>query len=151
MALGRGGRLQLKLRPPTATTAVPNDTITMLTAEQHLRIPAILQTWDGNDMDICADDFAQLTEKPDLRDAIHVGHSTGGGVVARYNSRHGLKRLAKAVAPQMLKTATDPGGLPIGVFDSIRGGVRPTDDRLAFFRPSRQASASNPLRDAPGR
>jgi pimeloyl-ACP methyl ester carboxylesterase len=128
----------------------------MLTAEQHLRGPAIVQTWDGNHTDIYADDFAQLTEKLDRKDALHVGHSTGGGVVARYNSCLGSKRLAKAVPigaapPRMLKTAADPGGLPNGVFDSIRGCVRPTDDGLAFFRPSRQASASNTLRNTPGR
>jgi non-heme chloroperoxidase len=86
------------------------------------------QTWDGNDMDTYADDLAQLTEKLDLRNAIHVGHSTGGGEVARYIGRHGSKRVARAVLigavpPIMLKTAANPGGLPIEVFDGIRTGV----------------------------
>lgn len=86
------------------------------------------QTWDGNDMDTYADDLAQLTEKLDLRNAIHVGHSTGGGEVARYIGRHGSKRAARAVLigavpPIMLKTAANPGGLPIEVFDGIRAGV----------------------------
>jgi len=86
------------------------------------------QTWDGNDMDTYADDLAQLTEKLDLRNAIHVGHSTGGSEVARYIGRHGSKRVARvvligAVPPIMLKTAANPGGLPIEVFDGIRAGV----------------------------
>jgi non-heme chloroperoxidase len=86
------------------------------------------QTWDGNDMDTYADDLAQLTERLDLRNAIHVGHSTGGGEVARYIGRHGSKRVARAVLigavpPIMLKTAANPGGLPIEVFDGIRAGV----------------------------
>jgi non-heme chloroperoxidase len=95
------------------------------------------QTWDGNDMDTYADDLAQLTKKLDLRDAIHVGHSTGGGEVARYIGRHGSKRVAKAVLigavpPIMLKTATNPGGLPIDVFDQIRAGV--TANRAQFYK-----------------
>lgn len=95
------------------------------------------QTWDGNDMDTYADDLAQLTEKLDLRDAIHVGHSTGGGEVARYIGRHGSKRVAKAaligaVPPIMLKTASNPGGLPIEVFDSIRAGV--ANNRPQFYK-----------------
>jgi len=86
------------------------------------------QTWDGNDMDTYADDLAQLVEKLDLRDAIHVGHSTGGGEVVRYIARHGSKRVAKvvligAVPPLMLKTPSNPGGLPVEVFDGIRNGV----------------------------
>src|SRR6202167_3022834 len=86
------------------------------------------QTWDGNEMDTYADDLAVLFEKLDLKDAIMVGHSTGGGEVARYLGRHGTKRVAKAaligaVPPLMLKTEANPGGLPIGVFDSIRAGV----------------------------
>jgi non-heme chloroperoxidase len=86
------------------------------------------QTWDGNDMDTYADDLAQLTEHLDLRDAIHVGHSTGGGEVARYIGRHGSKRVAKAVLisavpPVMVRSATNPAGTPIEVFDSIRAGV----------------------------
>ena len=83
------------------------------------------QPWNGNDMDTYADDLAALVEKLDLKNAIHVGHSTGGGEVARYIGRHGTKRVAKAVLisavpPLMLKTAANPGGLPIEVFDQIR-------------------------------
>ena len=88
-------------------------------------------------MDTYADDFAELVEKLDLKKAIHVGHSTGGGEVARYIGRHGTKRVAKvvlisAVTPLMLKTANNPGGLPIAVFDKIRAGV--LADRSQFFR-----------------
>jgi non-heme chloroperoxidase len=95
------------------------------------------QTWDGNDMDTYADDLAQLTEKLNLKDAIHVGHSTGGGEVARYVARHGSKRVAKAVLigavpPLMLKTATNPGGTPIEAFDSIRAGV--ASNRAQFYK-----------------
>ncbi|GGC10438.1 alpha/beta fold hydrolase [Pseudoduganella buxea] len=83
------------------------------------------QPWDGNDMDHYADDLAQLIEALDLKDAILVGFSTGGGEVARYVGRHGTKRVAKlalvsAVPPLMLKTADNPGGLPMEVFDGIR-------------------------------
>jgi non-heme chloroperoxidase len=86
------------------------------------------QTWDGNDMDTYADDLAALTAALDLRDAIHVGHSTGGGEVARYLGRHGTKRAAKAVLisavpPLMLKTENNPGGLPISVFDGFRAAL----------------------------
>ncbi len=95
------------------------------------------QPWDGNDMDTYADDLAALVETLDLRDAIHVGHSTGGGEVARYIGRHGTKRVAKAVlisavAPLMLKTAANPSGLPIEAFDQIRAGV--VADRSQFFK-----------------
>jgi len=95
------------------------------------------QTWDGNDMDTYADDLAELTEKLKLKDAIHVGHSTGGGEVARYLGRHGTKRVAKAVLigavpPIMLKTAANPGGLPIGVFDEIRAGI--ASNRPQFYK-----------------
>src|SRR5207247_6382965 len=81
--------------------------------------------------------LAQLVEKLDLRDAIHVGHSTGGGEVARYIGRHGTARVAKAVLigavpPIMLKTAANPGGLPMEVFDGIRAGV--LADRSQFFK-----------------
>jgi non-heme chloroperoxidase len=83
------------------------------------------QTWDGNDMDTYADDLAQLFEKLDLKDAILVGHSTGGGEVARYLGRHGSKRVAKAalisaITPLMLKTEKNPTGAPISVFDDLR-------------------------------
>src|SRR5205809_2472078 len=95
------------------------------------------QTWNGNDMDTYADDLAALVESLDLKDAIHVGHSTGGGEVARYIGRHGTKRVAKAVMigavpPLMLKTQANPGGLPIEVFDQIRAGV--VADRSQFFK-----------------
>jgi non-heme chloroperoxidase len=88
-------------------------------------------------MNTYADDLAELTEKLELQDAIHVGHSTGGGEVARYIGRHGTKRVAKAVLigavpPLMLKTANNPGGLPIEVFDQIRAGV--LADRSQFFK-----------------
>src|SRR5208282_1898885 len=83
------------------------------------------QTWQGNDLDTYADDLAGLVAKLDLKDAIHVGHSTGGGEVTRYIGRHGTKRVAKAVLisaipPLMLKTPANPGGLPIEVFDGLR-------------------------------
>src|SRR5258708_25744925 len=76
------------------------------------------QPWDGNEMDTYADDLAALVQALDLKEAIHVGHSTGGGEVARYIGRHGTKRVSKAVlisavAPLMLKTAANPGGLPM--------------------------------------
>ncbi|MBC7734567.1 MAG: alpha/beta fold hydrolase [Bacteriovorax sp.] len=95
------------------------------------------QPWNGNDMDTYADDLATLIETLDLRDAVLVGHSTGGGEVARYIGRHGTKRVAKAVLlgavpPIMLKTAANPGGLPMDVFDGIRAGVRA--DRSQFFK-----------------
>jgi non-heme chloroperoxidase len=95
------------------------------------------QTWTGNEMDTYADDLAALTAALDLKDAIHVGHSTGGGEVARYLGRHGSKRVAKAVLigavpPIMLKTAANPGGLPIEVFDGIRAGV--AGNRAEFYR-----------------
>ncbi|MEA2724705.1 MAG: non-heme chloroperoxidase [Gemmatimonadales bacterium] len=83
------------------------------------------QPWDGNDMDTYADDLAALVKTLNLKDAIHVGHSTGGGEVARYIGRHGTGRVAKAalisaIPPLMLKTAANPGGLPIEVFDQLR-------------------------------
>jgi non-heme chloroperoxidase len=95
------------------------------------------QPWSGNDMDTYADDLAKLTEALDLKDAIYVGHSTGGGEVARYIARHGSKRVAKAVLigavpPLMLQTDTNPGGLPMNVFDDIRTNV--LTDRSHFFK-----------------
>ena len=95
------------------------------------------QPWTGNDMDTYADDLATLVEALEVRDAIHVGHSTGGGEVARYIGRHGTKRVAKAVLigavpPLMLKTPSNPGGLPIDAFDAIRAGV--LADRSQFFK-----------------
>ena len=95
------------------------------------------QPWNGNEMDTYADDLADLVEKLSLKDAIHVGHSTGGGEVARYIGRHGTKRVAKAVLigavpPLMVKTAGNPGGLPIEVFDGLRANV--LADRSQFFK-----------------
>jgi non-heme chloroperoxidase len=96
-----------------------------------------IQPWNGNDMDTYADDLATLVEALDLKDAIHVGHSTGGGEVARYIGRHGTTRVAKAVLigampPLMLKTAANPGGLRIEAFDQIRAGV--LADRSQFWK-----------------
>jgi non-heme chloroperoxidase len=95
------------------------------------------QPWTGNEMNTYADDMAELVEKLDLKDAIHIGHSTGGGEVARYIGRHGTKRVAiavliGAVPPLMLKTAANPGGLPMEAFDQIRAAVQ--SDRSQFFR-----------------
>jgi non-heme chloroperoxidase len=95
------------------------------------------QPWNGNDMDTFADDLATLVEKLDLKDAVHVGHSMGGGEVARYVGRHGTRRVAKAVLiaavpPLMLKTAAHPAGLPMTTFDQIRAGV--LADRSQFFK-----------------
>jgi non-heme chloroperoxidase len=95
------------------------------------------QPWNGNEMDTYADDLATLVKALDLKNAVHVGHSTGGGEVARYIGRHGTSRVAKAVLisavpPLMLKTPANPGGLPIDAFDEIRAGV--VKDRSQFFK-----------------
>jgi non-heme chloroperoxidase len=95
------------------------------------------QTWDGNEMNTYADDLAALTEKLDLKNAIHVGHSTGGGEVARYIGRHGTKRVAmavliSAVPPLMLKTDKNPAGAPISVFDDLRAQL--AANRPQFYR-----------------
>jgi non-heme chloroperoxidase len=95
------------------------------------------QPWSGNEMDTYADDLLALVETLGLTDAVHIGHSTGGGEVARYIGRHGTKRVAKAVLigavpPLMLKTAANPGGLPLEVFDQMRALV--SADRSQFFR-----------------
>ncbi len=95
------------------------------------------QTWDGNDLDTYADDLAALVQHLDLKNAVHVGHSTGGGEVVRYIGRHGNRRVAKAVLisaipPLMLKTAANPGGLPVEVFDQLRASVQA--DRSQFFK-----------------
>ena len=95
------------------------------------------QPWDGNEMDTYADDLAALAEKLDLKNAVHVGHSTGGGEVARYIGRHGTQRVAKAVLigavpPLMLKTPANPGGTPIAAFDQIRAAV--LADRSQFWK-----------------
>ena len=95
------------------------------------------QPWNGNDMDAYADDLSSLIEVLDLKKAYLVGHSTGGGEVARYIGRHGTKRVAKvvligAVPPLMLKTAANPGGLPVEVFNQLRANV--ITDRPQFFK-----------------
>jgi non-heme chloroperoxidase len=95
------------------------------------------QPWNGNDMDTYADDLAELVEKLDLQNAIHVGHSTGGGEVARYVGRHGTRRVAKtvlisAVPPLMLKTPANPGGTPMAAFDQLRAAV--LADRSQFWK-----------------
>jgi non-heme chloroperoxidase len=101
------------------------------------------QPWNGHDMDTYADDLAALVQALDLKDAIHIGHSTGGGEVARYIGRHGTKRVAKAVligaiTPLMLKTDANPGGTPMEAFDRIRASV--LADRAHFFK-----ALSNPF------
>jgi len=95
------------------------------------------QTWDGNDMDTYADDLAKLFEVLDLKDAVMIGHSTGGGEVARYIGRHGTKRVAKAVLigavpPIMVKSADRPNGIPIEALDGIRQGT--LHDRPQYFK-----------------
>src|ERR1700674_3630339 len=95
------------------------------------------QTVTGNEMNTYAADVVELVEKLDLRDAIHIGHSTGGGEVARYVARYGKGRVAKAVLisavpPIMVKSAKNPGGLPIEVFDGFRAAL--VANRAQFFR-----------------
>jgi len=95
------------------------------------------QTWDGNDLDTYADDLADLVTALGLRDAIHIGHSTGGGEVTRYIGRHGTTRVAKAVLigaipPLMLQTEKNPGGLPMSAFDELRTSM--LTDRGQFFK-----------------
>jgi non-heme chloroperoxidase len=95
------------------------------------------QPWTGNDLDTYADDLSELIEKLNLKDAILVGHSTGGGEVARYIGRHGNSRISKAVLisaipPLMLKTPSNPGGLPIEAFNQIRAAI--VADRSQFFK-----------------
>ena len=95
------------------------------------------QPWTGNDMNTYADDLSELVAALDLKNAVHVGHSTGGGEVARYIARHGTKRVAKAVLigavpPVMIKSAANPNGLPMEVFDGIRAGV--LADRSQYFK-----------------
>jgi non-heme chloroperoxidase len=95
------------------------------------------QPWKGNDMDSYADDLADLVKALELKRSIHVGHSTGGGEVVRYMSRHGTDRVAKAVLissvlPYMLKTDANPGGVPLEAFDQIRGAV--LADRSQFWK-----------------
>jgi non-heme chloroperoxidase len=95
------------------------------------------QPWDGNEMNTYADDLAALVTALDLRDAIHVGHSTGGGEVARYLGRHGTGRVAaavliSAVPPVMVKSESNPDGVPMEAFDGIRAGV--LADRSQFYQ-----------------
>jgi non-heme chloroperoxidase len=95
------------------------------------------QPADGHDMNTYADDLAALVQALNLKDAIHVGHSTGGGEVAHYVGRHGTSRVAKvvlvgAVPPHLVKTADNPEGIPMEVFDQLRGAVRA--DRSQFFK-----------------
>src|SRR5262245_4998381 len=95
------------------------------------------QPWAGNDMDTYADDLAELVKALDLTSAVHVGHSTGGGEVARYIARHGTESVSKtvlisAVPPLMVKTAANPGGVPIAVFDQLRASV--LADRSQFWK-----------------
>jgi non-heme chloroperoxidase len=118
------------------------------------------QPWQGNDLDTYADDLAALVDALGLRNAIHVGHSTGGGEVARYIGRHGTQRVAKAVligaiTPLMLKTPTNPAGTPIEVFDQLRASV--IADRSQFWKDlsgpfyganRRGATVSQGLRDS---
>jgi non-heme chloroperoxidase len=118
------------------------------------------QPWQGNDMDTYADDLATLVETLDLERAVHVGHSTGGGEVARYIGRHGTRRVAKAVLigavpPLMLETAENPGGLSIEVFDELRASVLADrsqlwmDLSLPFFGYNRKgAKVSEGVREA---
>ena len=118
------------------------------------------QPWQGNDLDTYADDLAELMAKLDIKDAIHVGHSTGGGEVARYIGRHGTKRVAKAVLigavpPLMLKTASNPGGMPLQAFDQMRAAVQADREQfwkelsLSFYGYNRPgAKASEGVRDS---
>jgi non-heme chloroperoxidase len=118
------------------------------------------QPWDGYEYDTFADDLAALVKKLDLKDVIHVGHSMGGGEVARYIGRHSTKRVARAVLiaavpPLMLKTAANPGGLPIEVFDGIRAGLQADrsqfikDVTMPFYGANRPGSkVSHGLRDS---
>ena len=118
------------------------------------------QPWEGNDLDTYADDLATLVETLDLKNVVHVGHSTGGGEVARYIGRHGTRRVAKAVLigaipPLMLKTEANPIGTPIEVFNQLRAAVQAdrsqfwTDLSLPFYGYNRpEAKISQGVRDA---
>ena len=95
------------------------------------------QPWNGNDMDTYADDLAALVEELDIKDAVHVGHSTGGGEIARYIGRHGTGRVSRvvlisAIPPLLLKTPENPGGIPIEVFDGLRAAI--VADRPKFWK-----------------
>jgi non-heme chloroperoxidase len=117
------------------------------------------QPWDGNDLDTYADDLSAVIESLDLNDIVLVGHSTGGGEITRYVGRHGTSRVAKivlvgAIPPLMLKTAKNPEGLPLEVFDQLRAGLSADrsqfyeDLSAPFFGANRQGSkVSQGLRD----
>jgi non-heme chloroperoxidase len=95
------------------------------------------QSWNGNNLDTYADDLAELMQALNLKQAVMIGHSTGGGEVTRYIGRHGNARVQKAVLvsaipPLMLQTAKNPGGLPLSVFDAIRAGV--ATDRSQYYQ-----------------
>ncbi|MCE9578044.1 MAG: alpha/beta hydrolase [Deltaproteobacteria bacterium] len=95
------------------------------------------QPWTGNDMDTYADDLAALFEKLDLEDAVVIGHSSGGGEIARYLGRHGTRRVARgvlvsAITPLMLKTEANPGGVPLSAFDEVRVGI--ATNRSQYYR-----------------
>ncbi len=107
------------------------------------------QTWDGNEMDTYADDLAALTEKLDLKNAIHVGHSTGGGEVARYIGRHGSKRVAMAVLissvpPLMVKAEKNPGGLPLSALTASAPRLRQIGRSFTRTLPSRSTATTGP-------
>ena len=118
------------------------------------------QPFTGNDLDTYADDLAELTSFLGLQNAVHVGHSTGGGEVARYIGRYGTSRIAKAVLigaipPLMLKTPNNPDGLPIDVFDGLRAAVQADRSQLfkdlsaPFYGANREGSkVSQGLRDS---
>jgi non-heme chloroperoxidase len=118
------------------------------------------QTWHGNEMDTYADDLATLIETLDLRELTLVGHSTGGGEIVRYLGRHGTTRatglvLVSAVPPMMLRTDDNPGGLPIDVFDELRGGELADRSQLyrdladgPFFGHNRNNDVDRGFRDA---
>ena len=112
------------------------------------------QPWNGNDLDTYADDLAELVKQLDLKDAIHVGHSTGGGEVARYIARHGTQRVSKvvligAIPPLMVKTPGNPEGVPLKTFDELRASVAADRSKLwkdltlpfySYNRPSAKVS-----------
>ena len=115
------------------------------------------QTSDGHDMNHYADDLAALTAHLDLEDAVHVGHSTGGGEVARYITRHGETRVAKAVLisavpPLMVQTDANPGGLPKSVFDDLQAQRAATgQSSTGPWRRARSTASTGPARNPPKR
>jgi non-heme chloroperoxidase len=110
------------------------------------------QPWDGNNLDVYADDLSELVEALDLKGAVMIGHSTGGGEVTRYLGRHGTGRVSKAILvsaipPLMVKTPTNPAGLPIEVFDGLRTGVG--NDRSQFYRDRPTFTTVTTIRSSP--